>query len=197
MQLTACASLQNLFQQDAVYSVKKNADSLLADSNWALSGRLAITAPKKSWLTKLSWRHAVGAEFIDASSLPLAVDTLVISTSLGGTAAKILYKQGVLYLVDKEGVVRRSEPGEVRKLLGFEPPLEHLKFWMRGQSSPSLPLISDTKEHGIENSTRRFKQDDWEILLERYQQAGDVWLPRKLTARGHGLVIKLVIDRWS
>ncbi|ORU91249.1 MAG: hypothetical protein A6F71_08380 [Cycloclasticus sp. symbiont of Poecilosclerida sp. M] len=195
--LSGCASLETFNRGETNYSVGENTSLLARDTNWSLSGRLAINASKRAWLTKLDWQHTLGSELIGSSDQKLSADSLVLSTSLGGIAAKILYTGGVLYLVDEHGLSRPSQLGEIREMLGFKPPLEHLQYWVRGKVSPSLSVASDTKEDGLENSERTFQQENWVITLERYQLAGDVWLPKKITARGHDVVIKLVVDRWS
>jgi len=180
-QLFACASIDPVAKKEERAINFVDAQRILAVKNWQLLGRLSISSKKESWLAILDWQH-------DES-----IDALALSTSIGGVIAKLKYSSSAVVLSDEKGVEREVSDQELQDLLGYAPPLSHLKFWVRGVGNPQLELkIKEVSKVG----SRVFEQDGWLVTLSRFSQEGKLRLPKKVFIQKDGVKIKLVVDKW-
>lgn len=180
-QLFACASLTPVEVSFEKVLMEGNGLNVLAVKDWRLIGRLSVQDAKKSWLSRLEWRHST------------ADDVLIISTSLGGVHARLRFVGSRAYLTEADGVTRELGWGELESLLGSVPPVQQLKYWLRGLPDPSRPV---SKDRWLAAGVREFTQDDWRIRLERMTGFDGVYLPKKITIIGRGVKVKLVIEEW-
>ena len=180
-QLLACASVGSI-KTHAILDL--SADTLqenLAVKRWRLLGRLSVRSAYESSLTKLEWRHE-----------PL-LDDLTLSTSIGGVVAKLGYSVDGIFLVTSEAQIRRVSEQELQSLLGYSPPLAHLKYWVRGLADPNIAVtMNERQEMGV----LAFQQDGWSVRLERFNKVGEMLLPNKISLSRKNLKIKLVVDEW-
>ena len=180
-QLLACASVGSI-KTHAILDL--SADTLqenLAVKRWRLLGRLSVRSAYESSLTKLEWRHE-----------PL-LDDLTLSTSIGGVVAKLGYSVDGIFLVTSEAQIRRVSEQELQSLLGYSPPLAHLKYWVRGLADPNISVtMNERQEMGV----LAFQQDGWSVRLERFNKVGEMLLPNKISLSRKNLKIKLVVDEW-
>lgn len=180
--LIACSSMPALkhkvepLSQATTYEVDR-----LTKTRWHLSGRLSIRSQKESWLTSLDWRHNK------------VEDQLVLSTSLGGVVAKLRYSVGSIVLSQADQVERRISELELAETLGYSPPVEHLKYWVRGVPNPALKVYLDPD---APSGVRRFLQDGWRVSLERFAAYNNHSLPTKVSLTKEQIKIKLVVDQW-
>jgi len=180
-QLFACASVDPVAKKEGAAIGSVDTQRVLAVKNWQLLGRLSIRSEKESWIAILNWQH-------DES-----LDNLVLSTSVGGVIAKLKYSSSAVFLSDAKGVEREISDQELQGLLGYAPPLSHLKFWARGVGNPQLAL--QLKEVSKADS-RVFEQDGWLVTLSKFRQEGELRLPKKVFIQKDGVKIKLVVDKW-
>jgi len=180
-QLFACASLAPVDKPLESGSDERNKRAVLAMKDWGLIGRLSVRTAKESWLSRLEWQHSI------------AGDLLIISTSLGGVHARLRFVGSRIYLTESDGVARELSWGELESLLGYVPPVRQLKYWLRGLPDPSRSISQDKWFAG---GAREFKQDDWQIKLERISESRGVFLPKKVTTIGQGVKVKLVVEEW-
>lgn len=180
-QLFACAVIEPIKNDMVSKKDFGDVEEILAVKSWRLLGRISVRNAHESRLTKLDWRHDE------------AVDALVLSTSLGGVVAKLEYRQQGIKLSDAGGVVRRVSENELQSILGYSPPLQYLRFWVRGIPAPfaSAKIVSS----GIEDALM-FDQDGWQVKLQRFNRVNKLVLPKKLTLSKGGLKIILIIDEW-
>ncbi len=180
-QVLACASMEPIKKLRSPESIADNTKKILAIDNWSLVGRLSVRSAKESWLTSLKWHHNT------------LVDALTLSTSLGGVVAKLNYSNQVFSLSDSDGHMRETSNAELQSLLGYPPPLRHLTFWVRGVPNPDIAV--DDKAMNSRGALV-FKQDGWDVKLERFDLFSDLVLPTRVTLIKNGLKIKLVVDEW-
>jgi len=79
-------------------------------------------------------------------------------------------------------------------LLGFEPPLASLHYWLLGVPDPRLPgqeTLSDTQR------LERLVQADWQIDYANYESAGSGLLPGLITLQRAGWRLKVRVSRWQ
>jgi outer membrane lipoprotein LolB len=180
-QLFACAALEPL-ENDIDHELRAvNSPKILAINNWHLFGRLSVRDAKESGLVKLDWRHGG------------LIDELTLGTSIGGVIAKLTYVNGKIIIVDSDGNGRIVTEEELRSEIGYAPPLNHLKFWIRGLPNPAVDAL--IKESGSDGRFL-FEQDGWNVNLTRFKMFGEFYLPAKVSLNKDDLEIKLVVDEW-
>lgn len=178
LSLMACSSLPT---QQVVGRVTANdINKVMLEANWHLIGRLSIRNDRESWFTSLEWRHNQRDDF------------LILTTTLGGVVAKLRYTKGVVTLFEPDKVERIVSEHELESLLGYSPPIQHLRFWIRGIPSPMLDAQFDVAPVGV----RRFLQDGWHVNLERFGIFSDDSLPAKMSISKEQVKIKIVVDKW-
>ena len=179
-QLVACASIEPTKTYINPDVISNNASKVTAINEWWLVGRLSVRHPEGSGVVHLSWHHKV------------LTDDLLLSTALGGVAAKLFYKENQIIIEDSDGNKRVVDEDELTSQLGYAPPLHHLKYWARGIPNPSLNV------QVIKGSPtqRAFKQDGWDVTLEQFSEIEGVALPEKILLLKNKLKIKLVVDKW-
>ncbi|ORU93833.1 MAG: hypothetical protein A6F72_07735 [Cycloclasticus sp. symbiont of Poecilosclerida sp. N] len=181
-QLFACASL-DILEADLDPKVPvDNVERVMAMNHWGLLGRIFVKHGRESWLAKLNWQH------------DLLSDNLTLSTSLGGVVAKLRYSEQGILVSDSDGNMRVTSNDELQSLLGYSPPLQHLKFWVRGVPSSAFDV---ERRHTNPLGAQVFNQDGWSVKLERFVLSADVVLPTRITLIKDELKIKLVVDDWA
>lgn len=181
LQLLACSSLQLVKTEINPQPTTDEIARILAVTNWRLLGRLSVRNTEESWLTKIEWRHTA------------SIDDLTLSTSLGGVVARLSYLDDII-IVSKAGEQERVvSDREMESLIGYSPPLQHLKYWLRGVPNPTIDVQIDGNSPV---TTRAFVQDGWRVTLERFNGFSDGTLPTKMSFTKGGLKMKLVVDEW-
>lgn len=180
-QLLACATVEPTRLSLDAKALSGNADKVISTKRWSLVGRLSIKNEKESWLTVLNWRH-------DAQ-----IDDLTLSTSLGGVVARLYHADSVFSMADDNGVIREVSEAELQSTLGFSPPLQHLKFWIRGVSNPSAEVMDESITLAGEVT---FKQGGWSVKQASFDVFDGLMLPTRVTLKKNGLTLKMVVDKW-
>jgi len=85
--------------------------------------------------------------------------------------------------------------GELSRLLGFDPPLQSLRFWVVGLPDPAGSAPAPVLD--AQQRLSRLTQDGWNIVYDAYMSAQREWLPRRLTLTRANLRLRLVIDDWQ
>lgn len=181
LQLLACSSVQLVKTEINPQPTANEIAKILAVTNWHLLGRLSVRNTEESWLTKIEWRHA---------SL---VDEVTLSTSLGGVVAKLSYMDNIITISKAGEHERVVSEREMESLIGYSPPLPHLKYWLRGVPNPAVGAQINNESPV---STRVFVQDGWRVNLERFIVFNERVLPTKMSFTKDGLKMKLVVDEW-
>ncbi|MEM1433168.1 MAG: lipoprotein insertase outer membrane protein LolB [Pseudomonadota bacterium] len=101
---------------------------------------------------------------------------------------------GKIDLLDGQGGILTSGPAAeiMRRNLGFELPLDSLRYWIQGQPDPALPVQSLAADPN-RTAAVSFRQSEWLIeLLERDPDGR----PRRVRASGRGYEVRLALSRW-
>jgi outer membrane lipoprotein LolB len=82
--------------------------------------------------------------------------------------------------------------------LGFEAPLDSLRYWVLGLADPARPAREAPGEEGLPAT---IEQDGWRVEFTEYQavaaEGGALRLPRRLTLTREAVRLRLLVDRWS
>ena len=157
---------------------------LQAVPHFTLDGRLAATNGKQGFSAGLRWRQQVN----DAS--------LQLSGPLGFGAARVQERDGQLTITTSDGrtLTGAAAAAQLAGLLGFDPPLHSLRYWVLGVNDPSM-----SAERSLDDRQRLalLQQDGWRIVYDEYIPVRRYWLPRRLTLSHQQLRLKLVINAWQ
>jgi len=182
LQLSACASLVNKQSSSSSdFSQVNNNINVSAQRNWGVVGRVSIKQENNAWLANIDWQHDE------------VVDELVISASLSGVLANIRYQEKQIIVETQDGVQVLKNNDELPRVVGFNPPINYLKYWARGLVVPNVELLNDT---GLVKERREFEQAGWRVQLSKYREVSDIWLPHSVSVKNKRLNIKLAIEQW-
>jgi len=180
--LSACALVSPIENKISKIDRVLNTERILAIDNWVLEGRIAVIQPKKSWHSHLDWQHSSVGDAWQFSSL------------LTGTLGELRYHDDVFVIVNDKGIPELKKENEVMQMVGFRPPFDGLKYWVRGIKEPFGEAVVMLDNEGFVQSIR---QQDWLVSLARYSLVNGIWLPTKISLQRGSLKIKLIVDEWA
>jgi outer membrane lipoprotein LolB len=159
-------------------------DQLQGLTGFALRGRVAVAAGEQGFNAALRWQQA-GDRAEIALDGPFGIGGLRVAVN--GPALALTTGRGQRL----DGAAAR---GELERELGFELPLDALRYWLLGVPSPGQPA-----EERLEDGMPRLaglSQDGWRIEYPDYVQTADGDRPRRLTATRGAARLRLVVESW-
>jgi outer membrane lipoprotein LolB len=149
-------------------------------AKWQLDGRAAVALGTQGWQATLNWHQADGVAEVHLSG-PFGIGAVVL-------------RQG------PDGISLNGAPpsdavlAQLQDRLGFELPLENLRFWLLGVPSPvgAFALTRNAQDRAA-----TLTQADWSIAYERYLPAGGDLLPAHLVLSRGDVRVRIAIDRWD
>jgi outer membrane lipoprotein LolB len=149
-------------------------------SSWRLAGRAAVAVGTQGWQATLNWRQSGGLAEIHLSG-PFGVGSMVLKRGPDGLSLNGAPPSDAVL-------------AQLQERLGFELPVDHLRFWLLGVPDPSAPVELKRNDQG---RASQLTQDDWTIDYDRYMPVdGDV-LPAHLVLSRAGVRVRIVVDRWE
>ena len=143
--------------------------SLQQQQNWLIKGKLGFKSPKKKQSANFRWQQTQ-----DQYQLNL---TSIIGTSL-------LNMQGndnAVTLVADDQTYQDSDPSRlIRRVTGWQIPVEKLRFWVKGQHQNNDKVI--TSEQGWVSQLQPLCKNcqNWLINYDNYKLVDEIWLPHKI-----------------
>jgi outer membrane lipoprotein LolB len=177
MVLAACATTK--LKPPAVKWDQRD-NELQHASAWQLQGRAAVAVGTQGWQATLNWQQA-GLYAVVHLSGPFGIGALVLEQQPGG-----LSLNGA---PPSDAVV-----SQLQDRLGFEMPLDNLRYWLLGVPDPSAPfeLARDDQDRA-----QKLTQAGWSIVYDRYLPfAGDLLPGHMILSRGD-VRVRIVIDHWD
>jgi outer membrane lipoprotein LolB len=147
-------------------------------------GRVAVNHDGRVFSSGLRWQH-----------LPER-DEIWLLTPVGQALAHIQADAAGAVLTAADGAQHHaSDVGSLtRRGLGWELPLEHLGWWVRGEILPGGVIGEVLRDqHG---RLVRLRQDGWQITLTHAPGNERGGLPQRLELERDAHRIRLVIDGW-
>ena len=167
---------------DAPWPVQRAALDQL--DRYGLQGRVAVAANGQGFSASL--RYAQKKSHAANLSLdgPLGIGGLRVDVD--GEAVAIATSRG-------EKLDGREARAELERRLGFELPLQELRWWLLGVPAPGESAINAADDGEI----RDFTQNGWRVSIAARVAGLGFSLPRRLTAEREGARMKLLVDRWQ
>jgi outer membrane lipoprotein LolB len=158
---------------------------LATADHFILSGRLAASHASQGISAGLHWQQQ-GTDAQLALSGPLG---------FGGARVSLSAESISIRTNDGRELTGDAAMSEFTRLLGFEPPLQSLRFWVVGvpdpTGGPAMPMLDDQQR------LSHLVQDGWNIAYDAYLPVRRQWLPRRLTITREDLRLRVVIDEWQ
>lgn len=159
-------------------------DRRLADlqqaTTWTLDGRAAVAVGSQGWQASLNWRqHGPDAEMHLAG--PLGVGALVVKQTADG-----LSLNGAL---PSAAVLE-----QLQERLGFELPLDNLRFWLLGVPNPGSAFELARND---QDRARQLTQSGWTVAYDRYQPANGDLLPVRIVLSRDTVRVRIAVDQWE
>lgn len=150
-----------------------------------LSGRVLVSFDGRAFSSGLRWRHTPER------------DEIWLLTPIGQALAHIVntpVEGAILTRADQTQYRAGSVESLTRRALGWELPLLHLQYWVRGEIAPGNAPREVARDG--DNRLLRLDQDGWVIEFANYPADEHGGLPRRLDLKRGGHRIVLLVDGW-
>jgi outer membrane lipoprotein LolB len=157
--------------------------ALQAIDHYGFSGQLAAATATEGFSASLRW-HQQGA-----------ASDLLLRAPLGVGGAQLSFDGSVLKVTAGDGshLEGAAAQAELVRLVGFEPPLSSLRFWLLGAPDPAAAAIETLDDA---QRLRQLQQGDWQVDYGEYVRSAGRWLPRRVSVQRGALKLKLRISQW-
>jgi len=159
---------------------EQRASDLQRRSAWQLDGRAAVAVAAQGWQATLNWRQRGDSEEVHLSG-PFGVGALVLERTADGLSLNGAPPSDAVM-------------SQLQEKLGFELPLEHLRFWLLGVPDPSASFEVKRNE---QDRASQLRQADWSIDYDRYMPVAGDLLPAHLVLSREGVRVRIAVDHWQ
>ena len=179
--LTACATAPPAPRGDW----SRQAEHLAQLNNWQFRGRVNVRYDNESHTPRILWRQQERHYNIRLWGTFNAGNTLISGDPTG-----------VVFETNGE-VARAATPEDlVLEQLGYELPVSHLEFWIRGLPAPETDAEMDFDDFG---QLIAIRQQGWNVRYSNPRQYGEVILPGEIEMlrAGGDVRLRFVGLRWT
>ncbi len=146
---------------------------------WQLDGRVAVTVGKQGWQASLDWNQA-GESSEARLAGPLGIGALVLTKSPAGLT------------------LNGAPPGDavlqqLQERLGFDLPVEELRFWLLGVPNPGEPF---ELTRNPQDRAQHLSQAGWSVDYPRYVGIDGDTLPDRVVMSRDDVRVKIAVDHW-
>ncbi len=154
-----------------------------ADTEFELSGRIAVRYLDDAGSGNIAWRHAARS------------DELLLTTPLGQGMARVVRRGDEVTLTAQDGREFKAADAEslTDQVLGFRLPLIGLADWVRGRAAPKPAPEPKRERRDAQGRLAELEQSGWKVQYLEYAGA----LPARLTLTFPGLELRLAISEWK
>src|SRR5580693_3703900 len=178
--LAGCATVRHAPPASAPAPWDARVTQLEHVGSWRLDGRAAAALGQQGWQASLNWQQ-------DGSS-----SDVHLAGPLGLGAADIKVTPAGLSLngaPPSAAVVTQLEDK-----LGFDLPLDNLRYWLLGVPDPSIPfdLTRNSQDRAL-----RISQAGWTIDYDEYMPSNGDVLPKRLVLNRSDARVRIAVDHWQ
>jgi outer membrane lipoprotein LolB len=151
--------------------------------HFELDGRVAVHAADQGFSAGVRWAQQAADSRINLSA-PLGFGGAQVE--LDGDGVSVLTSRG-------EHLQGEAARAQLRALLGFEPPLASLRYWVLGASNPrgAAEVSLDAQQR-----LQQLQQDGWQIDYGDYALTQGQWLPGRLNLTRDAVRLQLIVESW-
>jgi outer membrane lipoprotein LolB len=147
---------------------------------WQLDGRAAAALGQQGWQASLDWRQSGSTSELHLAG-PLGIGALVINMSPDGLALN-------------GAAPSPAVAAQLEARLGFELPLENLRFWLLGIPNPDVPF---ELTRNAQDRAQHLSQAGWSIDYDQYRPQGGDELPARIVLTRADARVRIAVDRWE
>ena len=154
-------------------------------NTWHVSAKLGIRNTQKSGSVTLKWQQQ-NSNYTLRVSGPLGQGSGVLS----GNEHAISIQRA-----NKETLYSNQPTELIYNTFGWNLPLAHMTYWIRGLASPLLDI--DDQHRTTAGTLDRLTQAGWALRYSRYQQVHDWLMPHRIVAAKEDVTLTLIIKQWT
>ncbi|RDI48603.1 lipoprotein insertase outer membrane protein LolB [Aquicella lusitana] len=152
--------------------------------SWQLSGKIAVQTARESGSATMNWTQQRERYQV------------ALQGPLGAGSLRLSGQPGMASLETSDG--KRYTANSAEQLLaqqsGWNLPLSHLKYWIRGLP---VPGVSYQGQFDPYHRLSSLAQQGWNVQFLSYRQVGTVDLPDRLAITSPLVKSKIVIHQWN
>src|SRR4051812_25242673 len=150
---------------------------------YTLAGKVAVAANGQGFSAALRYEQQ-----------PRRAD-LALDGPLGIGGMRIVLAEKQLAVTNSRGEALDGEAAraELERRLGFDLPLDELRWWLLGLPAPGASELDTAPDTG---EIRGFVQDGWHVAINTRAPALGFALPQRLTVDRGGARLKLFVEHW-
>ena len=153
-------------------------------SDWTLHGRLALSNGRDGGSGQLTWRQS-----------PQRAELRFIGALGRGSWRLQVTEHGAELESAAIGLVRDADVETLlRDQLGWELPVDSMRYWVSGMLNPGL---TGTDVFDRRGRLLRLRQAGWLVVYDGWIDVQGTWLPRKVTATRGGNQIRILVKKWT
>ena len=149
-------------------------------ASWQLEGRAAAALGQQGWQASLGW-HQNGSSSDLRLAGPLGVGATEIKMTPAGLSLNGAPPSGAVV-------------AQLQEKLGFELPLENLRYWLLGIPDPGVPF---DLTRNVQDRAQRLSQAGWTIDYDEYMPVNGDLLPKRLILNRADARVRIAVDRWQ
>jgi outer membrane lipoprotein LolB len=156
---------------------------LQSRSQFTTQGRIGVVAGSDGFSGHVRWAQ-------DGPRTTVSLDG-----PLGVGGVRISDDAGSLTMTTPSGEALDSQAAhdELVRRMGFEPPLQSLRYWIQGVPDPASP---STEMPGADGYLASLVQAGWTVTFGAYMQTAAGPLPQKVTVERDSVRLRLILDTW-
>jgi outer membrane lipoprotein LolB len=147
---------------------------------WQLDGRVAAAVGSQGWQAGLNWRQRDAVTEVHLAG-PLGVGATVLKKTADGLSVNGAPPSG-------------AELQQLQQRLGFELPLDELRFWLLGVPDPGAPFELTP---GTGDRAQQVNQAGWTVTYDRYLPANGDLLPTRIVLTRDAVRVRIAVDHWE
>jgi outer membrane lipoprotein LolB len=151
---------------------------------YALNGRVAVAANGQGFSASLRYQQRANHTNL-ALDGPLGIGGLRVD--IEGEDIEIATSRG-------EKLDGQAARDELERRLGFQLPLDELRWWLLGIPAPGEASVN---QDGGSGEIRDFTQRGWRVSINSRAAGLGFSLPQRLTAEREGARLKLFVNGWE
>ncbi len=150
--------------------------------HWEFSGKVALRTADNAESARLQWtQHAQRSR-------------VVLSGPMGWNSLTLLLDDDQLTLLRDGEAQLLADSGQLGDMIGWDLPVESLRWWVRGLPAPGL-RIGDIQL--VDGRLSVLQQDGWQLAYEAYSDVDGVVLPGRIRFEKPGISGKILLKRWK
>jgi outer membrane lipoprotein LolB len=181
--LAGCRTVPTVHEPSTV-TWEQRRPQLQALDKFELKGRVGVAAGGEGFNARLRWTQS-GNQTRMSLDGPLGAGGVQVTSD--GSALSIVTSRG-------DRLDNDAARAELANRLGFDPPLDGLRYWILGVPEPGRPAQASVD---AQQRLSSLEQDGWQIQYTDYMLVRGEWLPSKLTIQRQGVRVRVVVDGWN